>query len=99
MNGRFLKETSRGIDIIYPEDKLLEERKIFFTEEVNAESSNKLIQYLLCLEAFDSKKPITVYINSPGGEVVSGLAVYDTIKSISCPVNTVCIEQQQVWAL
>ncbi len=91
MNGRFLKETSRGIDIIYPEDKLLEERKIFFTEEVNAESSNKLIQYLLCLEAFDSKKPITVYINSPGGEVVSGLAVYDTIKSISCPVNTVCI--------
>ena len=53
MNGYFLKETSRGIDSITPESMLLKERKLFFTEEVNSESCNTLIQYLLCLEAED----------------------------------------------
>lgn len=90
MKTAILKETSRGIDRISLEDKLFEERRIFFTEEVNAETSTELIQQLLCLEMLDPKKEITIYINSPGGEVVSGLAVYDVIRGLKCPVRTVC---------
>jgi ATP-dependent Clp protease protease subunit len=91
MNGYFLKETSRGIDSITPESMLLKERKLFFTEEVNSESCNTLIQYLLCLEAEDLDAEITLYINTPGGEVVSGLAAYDTLRLMKCPIRTVCI--------
>ncbi len=91
MNAAFLKETSRGLERYTAADELLMHRKIFFTEEVTPESSNELIQYLLCLEQQDDKEPVTVYINSPGGEVVSGLAAYDTMRSLTCPINTVCI--------
>ena len=91
MNAYFTKETSRGIDNITAESMLLKERKLFFTEEVNSESCNTLIQYLLCLESQDPEAEITLYINTPGGEVVSGLAAYDTLRLISCPVRTVCI--------
>ncbi len=91
MNATFLKETSRGLERFTAADELLRSRKLFFTEEVTPESSNELIQYLICLEEKDEKEPITIYINSPGGEVVSGLAAYDTIRTLKCPVNTVCI--------
>ena len=91
MNGYFLTETSRGMERVAPEDRLLGKRKIFFTEEVNAESANRLITYLLCLADEDDSEEITIYINSPGGEVVSGLAAYDMIRTLTCPVRTVCI--------
>lgn len=91
MNAYFLKETSRGIDSITAESMLLKERKLFFTEEVNSESCNALIQYLLCLESEDPDAEITLYINTPGGEVVSGLAAYDTLRLLKCPIRTVCI--------
>ncbi|MCR5775728.1 MAG: ATP-dependent Clp protease proteolytic subunit [Lachnospiraceae bacterium] len=91
MNVAFLKETSRGLERFTAADELLKHRKVFFTEEVTPESSNELIQYLLCLEQQDEKTPVTVYINSPGGEVVSGLAAYDTMRTLKCQVNTVCI--------
>ena len=91
MNGTFLKETSRGLERYTAADELLKNRRIFFTEEVTPASSIELIQYLICLEDQDEREPVTIYINSPGGEVVSGLAVYDTIRTLQCPVNTVCI--------
>lgn len=91
MNAYFLKETSRGIDSITAESMLLKERKLFFTEEVNSESCNALIQYLLCLESEDPDAEITLYINTPGGEVASGLAAYDTLRLLKCPIRTVCI--------
>ena len=70
---------------------MFEDRKIFFTEEVTPESAKQLIQLLLYLEAESSQKEICLYINSPGGEVISGLAVYDTLTGLKCPVRTVCI--------
>ena len=91
MNTRILKESSRGIERLSPEDRLLTERKVFFTEEVTSESAVQLIQLLLCLEDDDPGKDISIYINSPGGEVTSGLAVYDTITGLKCKVRTVCI--------
>ena len=91
MNTNIIKESSRGYDLIRPEDRLFEDRKIFFTEEVTPESAKQLIQLLLYLEAESPQKEICLYINSPGGEVISGLAVYDTLTGLKCPVRTVCI--------
>ena len=86
-----IKESSRGYDALRAEDLFLKERKIFFTEEVTAESSKQLIQAIMHLEQENEKKEITLYINCPGGEVTSGLAVYDCLRGLSCPVRTVCI--------
>ena len=91
MNGCILHESSRGIDSFSPESSLLRKRILFFTEEVNAASSNQLIEYLLHLDMEAPGEEITLCINSPGGEVVSGLAVYDTIRMLKSPVRTVCI--------
>ena len=91
MNGMILKESSRGIDCYTPESRLLQDRMLFFTEEVNSDSSNKLIEYLLFLDKDDPGEEITLCINSPGGEVVSGLAAYDTMQMLKSPIRTVCI--------
>ena len=91
MNGMILKESSRGIDTYSPESMLLQERILFFTEEVNPSSANNMIGYLLFLDKDEPGQEITLCINSPGGEVVSGLAVYDTIRMLKSPVRTVCI--------
>ncbi|MBO4374174.1 MAG: ATP-dependent Clp protease proteolytic subunit [Lachnospiraceae bacterium] len=90
MNGLILKESSRGIDAFSPESSLLKKRILFFTEEFTHESSDRMIQYLLYLDLDAPGKEITICINSPGGEVTSGLAVYDTIRTLKSPVRTVC---------
>lgn len=89
--ANILKETVRGIDCIRLEDEFLVSREIFLTEEVNAQTSNELIKQLMYLERQDSESEVTIYINSPGGEVISGLAVYDFIGMMKAPVRTVCI--------
>ena len=91
MNTNVLIESSRGISCVSTEDKLFSERRIFFTESVTPESSAQLIRALLYLENEDPDKEIVLYINSPGGEVQSGLSVFDTILGLKCPVRTVCI--------
>ena len=91
MKACILKESSRGIERITPEDSLFSERKIFFEEEVTTASAMDLIRQLLCLESIDPEKVISIYINSPGGEVNAGLAAYDAIRGMKCPVKTVCI--------
>lgn len=91
MRTLFLKESSRGYDALHSEDLLLKERIVFFTEEVTPESSVELIRVLLCLELEDPGKEITICLNSPGGEVISGLSVIDTIRGLKCPVRTVCL--------
>lgn len=88
--ANIIRETVRGIDVIRIEDELLANREIFLTEEVDAATSNELLKQLMILERQDSKKEITLYINSPGGEVISGLAVYDFISLMKSPVRTVC---------
>jgi len=71
--------------------KFLEERKIFLWGEVSDESAKEVTEKLLYLEAADPGKPITFYINTPGGSVTAGLAVYDTIKMISSEVSVVVL--------
>lgn len=88
--ANILKETVRGTDCIRIEDDLLSKREIFLTEEVNAATSNELLKQLMYLEGQDTTQEITIYINCPGGEVISGLAVYDFISLMRSPVRTVC---------
>ena len=85
-----LKETARGIDIILLDDELFSNREIFFTDAVNITSATLLLKQLMYLDRTDTGKEITLYINSLGGDVISGLAVYDFIRLMKSPVKTVC---------
>ena len=69
--------------------RLLSERILWLGGEVDSESSNLLVQQMTYLAKEDAKKPITLYINSPGGSIVDGMAVYDTIRRSPCPVHAV----------
>ena len=80
----------RSYDIF---SRLLKERIIFLTGEVNDEVSSLVCAQLLFLESENPKKDISLYINSPGGVITSGMAMYDTMKYISCDVATICIGQ------
>lgn len=73
--------------------RLLRDRIIFLGSEVNDDVANVIIAQLLVLEGEDPDKEITMYINSPGGVVTAGLAIYDTMQHVRCPVSTVCIGQ------
>lgn len=88
-----VEQTSRGERSFDIFSRLLKERIIFLTGEVNDEVSALVCAQLLFLEAEDPKKDIFLYINSPGGVVTSGMAMYDTMQYISCDVNTLCIGQ------
>lgn len=71
--------------------RLLKDRIIFLGEDVNHATANSVIAQMLFLEAEDPTKDIFFYINSPGGSVSDGLAIYDTMKYIKCDVNTICV--------
>ena len=86
-----IRESVRGMESLTPEDLLFTNREIFLTTGVDSDTSNKLIKQLMILEKLDNTAEITIYINSPGGEVVSGLAVYDYIQLMKAPIRTVCI--------
>lgn len=88
---KLIKETVRGMESLTPEDLLFTNREIFLTTKVDSDTANELIKQLMILEKLDNTEEITLYINSPGGEVVSGLAVYDYIQLMKAPVRTVCI--------
>ena len=96
MLPNILKETVRGIQPILIEDEMLQHREVFLIEEVNRKSATDMIKQLMYLDRIDTGKPVTVYINSPGGEVVSGLAVYDYIKVMKSPVNTVPVFPREI---
>ncbi|MBE5894216.1 MAG: ATP-dependent Clp protease proteolytic subunit [Lachnospiraceae bacterium] len=86
-----IKESVRGLESLTPEDLLFTNREIFLTTGIDSSTSNELIKQLMILEKINPQEEITIYINSPGGEVVSGLAVYDYIELMKAPVRTVCI--------
>lgn len=88
-----IEQTSKGERSFDIFSRLLKERIIFLTGEVNDEMSSLVCAQLLFLESENPKKDIFMYINSPGGSVTSGMAMYDTMQYISCDVNTVCIGQ------
>ena len=73
--------------------RLLKDRIIFLGQQVTAELANSLVAQMLFLQSEDSKKDIHLYINSPGGSVTAGLAIYDTMQFITCDVATYCIGQ------
>ena len=86
-----IEQTSRGERSYDIYSRLLKERIIFLGEEVNDVSASVIVAQLLFLEADDPNKDIQLYINSPGGSVTAGLAIYDTMQYIKCGVSTVCI--------
>lgn len=89
--ANILFETVRGIQPVRIEDQLLKNREIFLVDSVTSETSTELIKQLMFLESQDHTREITLYINSPGGEVISGLAVYDYLTMMNSPIRTVCI--------
>ena len=86
-----IEQTSRGERSYDIYSRLLKERIVFLGEKVNAASASTIVAQLLFLEAEDPNKDIHMYINSPGGEISSGMAIYDTMNYIKCDVSTICI--------
>ena len=78
----------RSFDIY---SRLLEDRVVFLSGQITNELANLVVAQLIYLESKDPTKDISLYINSPGGEVTAGLAIYDTMKYIRCDVSTICI--------
>ena len=86
-----IEQTSRGERSYDIYSRLLKERIIFLGEEVTDASASVIIAQLLFLEGEDPEKDIHLYINSPGGSVSAGLAIYDTMQYIKCDVSTMCM--------
>ncbi len=88
-----VEQTGRGERSYDIYSRLLLDRIVFVSGEVNDDMANAIVAQLLFLQSQDPKKQINVYINSPGGSVTAGLAIYDTMQFVSCPVATYCIGQ------
>ena len=86
-----IEQTSRGERSYDIYSRLLKDRIIFLGEEVNDVSAGLIVSQLLFLEAEDPGKDIQLYINSPGGSVTAGMALYDTMQYIKCDVSTICL--------
>ena len=86
-----IEQTSRGERSYDIYSRLLKDRIIFLGEEVNEVTASLVVAQLLFLEAEDPDKDIHLYINSPGGSVTAGMAIYDTMQFIKCDVSTICI--------
>lgn len=86
-----IEQTSRGERSYDIYSRLLKERIIFLGEEVTETTASLVVAQLLFLEAEDPEKDIHLYINSPGGSVTAGMAIYDTMQHIKCDVSTLCI--------
>lgn len=86
-----IEQTSRGERSYDIYSRLLKDRIIFLGEEVNETTASIVVAQLLFLEAEDPDKDIHLYINSPGGSVTAGMAIYDTMQYIKCDVSTICI--------
>ena len=88
-----LEQTPQGQRQVDIYSRLLSDRVIFLTGEINDDVADVVIAQLFYLESLDGKKDIYFYINSPGGVVTAGLAIYDTMQYISCDVATICLGQ------
>ena len=86
-----IEQTSKGERSYDIYSRLLKERIIFLGEEVNESSASVIVAQMLFLESEDPEKDIYLYINSPGGSVTAGMAIYDTMQFVKCDVSTVCI--------
>ena len=86
-----VEQTNRGERSYDIFSRLLNDRIIFLGEEVNATTASLVVAQLLYLEAQDPDKDIQLYINSPGGSVTDGMAIYDTMQYVKCDVSTICV--------
>ena len=86
-----VEQTGRGERSYDIYSRLLEDRIIFLTGEINDAVANTVVAQLIYLEGKDASKDISLYINSPGGSVSAGMAIYDTMNYIKCDVSTICI--------
>ena len=89
--ARIIRESSHGYDLIPIQDEMLSHREVELVGEVDAASVNALVRQLRYLQRQDPEGQITLFINSPGGSVDSGMALYDVMQAVSCPVRTVCV--------
>ena len=88
-----VEQTGKGERTYDIYSRLLLDRIVFISGEVNDEMANAICAQLLFLQSQDAKKQINVYVNSPGGSVTAGLAIYDTMQFVKCPIATYCIGQ------
>lgn len=88
-----VEQTGRGERSYDIYSRLLKERIIFLGTEINDDVSNLVIAQLLFLQSEDAEKDISMYINSPGGVVTAGMAIYDTMQFLKCPITTYCVGQ------
>ena len=86
-----VEERQKNVAVMDVFSRLIQERIIFIDDVIDDDLANGVIAQLLHLDSLDKKKPINIYINTPGGGVYSGLAIYDIGKLISAPIRTVCI--------
>ena len=86
-----VEQTSKGERSYDIYSRLLKDRIIFLSEEINDHIASLVVAQLLFLEAEDPEKDICIYINSPGGSVTAGMAIYDTMQYIKCDVSTICV--------
>ena len=86
-----VEQTVRGERSYDIDSRLLNDRIVFLSDEINDQTASIVVAQLLLLEAQDPDKDIDLYINSPGGSITSGMAIYDTMNFIKCDVSTICI--------
>lgn len=86
-----IEQTSKGERAYDLFSRLLKDRIVFLGSDVNDQSANSIVAQMLFLAAEDPEKPINFYINSPGGSITAGMAIYDTMNFIKPPVHTICI--------
>lgn len=91
ISPRIMRETTAGMFLYTIQDDMLQRRELECTGTIDSDSVYELCRQLRYLQNDDPDKEITMFINSPGGEVDSGLALYDVMKGISCPIRTVCM--------
>ncbi|QTX31183.1 ATP-dependent Clp endopeptidase proteolytic subunit ClpP [Aminithiophilus ramosus] len=88
-----VEQTGRGERSYDIYSRLLKDRIIFLGDEIDDHLANVVVAQLLFLESEDPDKDVSLYINSPGGVITSGLAIYDTMQYVKCPISTICIGQ------
>ncbi len=92
-----IEDTGRGERSMDIFSRLLKDRIVFIGSEINDHVANVVVAQLLFLRMEDPKKDVSIYINSPGGVLTAGLAIYDTLKYLDCDVVTCCIGQAASW--
>lgn len=85
-----LRESAQGISACRLEDSLFSHREIILNAEIDREQASSLIYQLLTLAREDPDKPVTMYVNSPGGITSEGMSIYDMMQAVPCPIHTVC---------